>query len=157
MNYLSIAVIAFWAGWFVNGYRYEHNMQEFINSELRQQIQAYEQTQAKERENLDKALKSAEETKDALDDVTARYNQLLADSLSKSSASSDNSVPANTNSSSSVSKGACKCSESNRAKLQRLYERQLIIARDCDITATHYNQLIELWKELSHEKDKLLQ
>ena len=84
MNYIGVAIIAFWSGWFVNGLRYENNMQEFINSELRQQIQAYEQTQAKERENLDKALKSAEETKDALDDVTARYNQLLADSLSSS-------------------------------------------------------------------------
>ena len=149
MNYISVAILSFWAGWFVNGYRYEHNMQEFINSELRQQIQAYEQTQAKERENLDKALKSAEETKDALDDVTARYNQLLADSLSKSSASSDNSMSANAKTFGTVQTNANKCVRTDTAEFQRLYQKQLALAKQCDELNVKYVRLYDLYQQLA--------
>lgn len=48
-----------------------------------------------------------------------------------------------------ISKTQCKCPGADRAKLQRLYERQLVIARDCDITATYYNKLLELYQTVS--------
>lgn len=149
MKYISVAIIAFWAGWFVNGLRYEHNMQEFINSELQQQIQAVEDARSKEQEYREKVDKTTRQAKEAIDVVNAHYRKLLNDSLSKSSASSNNSVPAASTPSATVSKSSCKCPNQNREKLQRLYEQQLIIARDCDITATHYNELIELFNELN--------
>lgn len=148
-NYISIAIIAFWCGWFVNGLRYENNMQNYINKELQQQIQAVEDAKAKEHEYREKADKTTRQAKEAIDAVNAHYHKLLNDSLSKSSASSQNSVPAASSSSSSVSKSTSKCTEQHRAKLQRLYEQQLVIARDCDITAAHYNELIELFNELN--------
>lgn len=49
-----------------------------------------------------------------------------------------------------ISAGADKSSGYDRAKLQRLYERQLVIARDCDITAAHYNQLIDFYTKASN-------
>lgn len=149
MNYISVAIIAFWAGWLVNGMRYENNMQNYINKELQQQIQAVEDAKAKEHEYREKADKTTRQAKEAVDVVNAHYRKLLNDSLSKSSASSQNSVPAASSSSSSVSKSTSKCTEQHRAKLQRLYEQQLVIARDCDITAAHYNELIELFNELN--------
>lgn len=149
MKYISVAIIAFWAGWFVNGLRYEHNMQEFINSELQQQIQAVEDARSKEQEYREKVDKTTRQAKEAIDVVNAHYRKLLNDSLSKSSASSNSNMSAASTPSATVSKSSCKCPNQNREKLQRLYEQQLIIARDCDITATHYNELIELFNELN--------
>lgn len=149
MNYLSVAVIAFWCGWFVNGLRYENNMQNYINKELQQQIQAVEDARSKEQEYREKLDKTTRQAKEAIDVVNAHYRKLLNDSLSKSSASNQNSVPSASGSSGPISKSTSKCTEQHRAKLQRLYERQLVIARDCDITAAHYNELIDLFIELN--------
>lgn len=149
MKYISVAIIAFWAGWFVNGLRYEHNMQEFINSELRQQIQAVEDARNKEQEYREKVDKTTRQAKEAIDVVNAHYRKLLNDSLSKSSSSSNNNMSTDSKASTTIQKSTSKCIEQHRAKLQRLYEQQLIIARDCDITATHYNELIELFNELN--------
>lgn len=149
MNYISVAIIAFWAGWFVNGLRYENNMQNYINQELQQQIQAVEDARSKEQEYREKLDKTTRQAKEAIDVVNAHYRKLLNDSLSKSSASSQNSVPSASGSSGPISKSTSKCTEQHRAKLQRLYERQLVIARDCDITAAHYNELIDFYEALN--------
>lgn len=149
MNYISVAILSFLAGWFVNGLRYENNLQNYINEELQQQIQAVEDARSKEQEYREKLDKTTRQAKEAIDVVNAHYRKLLIDSLSKSRASSNNSVPAASGSSGPISKSACKCTELHRAKLQRLYEQQLVIARDCDITAAHYNELIELFNELN--------
>lgn len=149
MNYISVAIIAFWAGWFVNGLRYENNMQNYINQELQQQIQAVEDARSKEQEYREKLDKTTRQAKEAIDVVNAHYRKLLNDSLSKSSASNQNSVPSASGSSVPISKSTSKCTEQHRAKLQRLYEQQLVIARDCDITAAHYNELIDLFIELN--------
>lgn len=148
-NYISIAIIAFWCGWFVNGLRYENNMQNYINKELQQQIQAVEDARSKEQEYREKLDKTTRQAKEAVDVVNAHYRKLLNDSMSKSSASSQNSVPAASSSPYSVSKSTSKCTEQHRAKLHRLYEQQLVIARDCDITAAHYNELIDFYEGLS--------
>lgn len=152
MNYISVAILSFWAGWFVNGLRYENNLQNYINEELQQQIQAVEDARSKEQEYREKLDKTTRQAKEAIDVVNAHYRKLLIDSLSKSSASSNNSVPAASSSSSSFSKSAGKCVKQNREKLQRLYEQQLIIARDCDITAAHYNELIDFYEGLSSRR-----
>ena len=41
-----------------------------------------------------------------------------------------------------------RCVRQDHAKLQRLYEQQLEVARDCDITATYYNKLSELYENV---------
>ena len=41
-----------------------------------------------------------------------------------------------------------RCVRQDRAKFQRLYEQQLEVARDCDITATYYNKLLELYENV---------
>lgn len=42
-------------------------------------------------------------------------------------------------------KGQCRCPQQDRERLQRLYQRQLAIARDCDITAARYNALLDAY------------
>mgnify|MGYP007069845830 CR=1 FL=1 len=37
-------------------------------------------------------------------------------------------------------------SSTDTAKLQRLLEQQMTVARDCDITASRYNELLKLWQ-----------
>ena len=64
------------------------------------------------------------------------------------SATNSKQMPTDTSTTSRVQDCKCECSRVNRAKLQRLYQRQLIVARDCDITATHYNQLIKLYNSI---------
>lgn len=149
MRYISVAIIAFWAGFYVNGLRHEKQFQEYISASFEKQAQDIQAARNKEQEYREKVGKTTRQAKEAIDVVNAHYRKLLNDSLSKSSASSNNSVPAASTPSATVSKSSCKCPNQNREKLQRLYEQQLIIARDCDITATHYNELIELFNELN--------
>ena len=48
-----------------------------------------------------------------------------------------------------VQRSECRCDGKNTAELRRLYQEQLIIARDCDITASYYNELIEFYRSIS--------
>lgn len=47
-----------------------------------------------------------------------------------------------------VSAGANQCSRADRAELQRLYKKQLALARDCDTTARYYNEILHLWEQV---------
>lgn len=51
--------------------------------------------------------------------------------------------------SNTVSESGSECSCKNTAKFQRLYEQQLMIARDCDINAVYLNKLIDLYNRVS--------
>lgn len=95
-----------------------------------------------------------------LKDISYNYNNYLygflsdnsnsnSDRLSNSNASSRKDMSSDPTVTSTVSKDRCKCNGTDKAKLQRLYERQLTIARDCDITASHYNALIDLYDKVS--------
>ena len=69
----------------------------------------------------------------------------------------DSSTPAlstDTSTSRTVQKDKCKCSGKDQAKLQRLLTEQLIVAKDCDITATYYNHLIDWYNSISQETNK---
>lgn len=48
-----------------------------------------------------------------------------------------------------VQRSECRCNGKNTAELRRLYQEQLIIARDCDITASYYNELIKFYEHVS--------
>ena len=71
----------------------------------------------------------------------------LHNSQDNASGNSDMSSTAST--AGAVSDCECRCDDKNAAKLRRLYQEQLIVARDCDITATHYNALIEFYRSIS--------
>lgn len=54
-----------------------------------------------------------------------------------------------TKTSNTVSESGSECSCKNTAKFRKLYEQQLMIARDCDINAVYLNKLIDLYNRVS--------
>ncbi len=84
--------------------------------------------------------------------ITSTYNRyhfnwLFSDTDSVHTDTTDSSqgLSTDTTTTKAISQSTCKCNGADKAKLQRLYEQQLTIARDCDITATYYNNLIDLY------------
>lgn len=84
--------------------------------------------------------------------ITSTYNRyhfngLFSDTYSVHTDTTDSSqsLSTDTTTTKAISQSTCKCNGADKAKLQRLYEQQLVIARDCDITATYYNNLIDLY------------
>lgn len=84
--------------------------------------------------------------------ITSTYNRyhfngLFSDTYSVHTDTTDSGqgLSADTTTTKAISQSTCKCNGADKAKLQRLYEQQLVIARDCDITATYYNNLIDLY------------
>lgn len=75
------------------------------------------------------------------DNIVSLHNE------DNASGNSDMSSTAST--AGAVSDCECRCDDKNAAKLRRLYQEQLIIARDCDITASHYNELIRYYESVS--------
>lgn len=63
--------------------------------------------------------------------------------------SSSKDVSSNSKTSISISQSKCQCDGTDKTKLRKLYEQQLTIARDCDITASYYNNLIDLYNKVS--------
>ncbi len=93
------------------------------------------------------------EATDEINKIKDKYNaamsKLHANSLhTDSDSTSETALSSDSKTLNSVSACNCQCSDRDRAKLQRLYQRQLTIARDCDITAAHYNALIKLYESL---------
>lgn len=73
-----------------------------------------------------------------------RYNEAGADSTKQLS-----DTPA---ASTDIQATPCKCSSTDGAKFQRFYDRQLVIERDCDITTSYYNRLLEMYQQLRSTK-----
>lgn len=68
---------------------------------------------------------------------------------SQDNASSNSDMSSTASTAGAVSDCECRCDGKDQAKLRRLYQEQLIIARDCDITASHYNELIKFYEHVS--------
>lgn len=92
-----------------------------------------------------------------IQNVTSTYNHYFSDFLPGDSGwlqqsdntSSSKDVSSNSKTSISISQSKCQCDGTDKAKLRKLYEQQLTIARDCDITASYYNNLIDLYNKVS--------
>lgn len=142
----------FVCGAVVTSWHYKAEISEFRAGAQAQYAQALEAKAVRERYLQGKADENAVKAKEAQDEIEARYKSLLADaadafSVHADSAGGKDSVPSDPKPADRVSTGAGERNAAYRAKLQRLYERQLEIARDCDVTASHYNRLIQLWDE----------
>ena len=112
-----------------------------------------------EHEYQEAAQVTAEQTQKDLDELENRYadavNELNAMQLQQlsyvpedTSALSEDAEPAVT-----IPQSAGKCPGENKAKFQQLYENQLMIAKDCDITATYYNRLIDLYESIKTQSE----
>lgn len=148
------------------GYRYADIQREREIAQIQEQMKAQEVIALQnknEKENVYSKALITTQSKIAIsnDRIAATFSNLNA--WADSNFVIDNSVSlhnedntgSNTDMSSTASTAGavsdceCRCDDKNAAKLRRLYQEQLIVARDCDITATHYNALIEFYGSVS--------
>ena len=103
-----------------------------------------------EKENVYSKALSESQSKIAVssDRITAAYRDLNA-WASEDNTSCDSDMSSTASTAGAVSDCECRCDDKNATKLRRLYQEQLIIARDCDITASHYNELIRYYESVS--------
>lgn len=136
----------------------------FTSSHYQLKIAEYEKKQAQvlnqaledkaKKENVFNGVLADAQSNIALDiqHITSTYNRYHfnglfsdTDSVHTDTTDSGQGLSADTTTTKAISQSTCKCNGTDKAKLQRLYEQQLVIARDCDITATYYNNLIDLY------------
>lgn len=149
------------------GYRYADAQREREIAQIHEQMKAQEVIALQnknERENVFSKALSESQSKIAIsnDRIAATFSNLNAwadrnfvidNSVSlhnsEDNASSNSDMSSTAGTAGAVSDCECRCDGKDQAKLRRLYQQQLIVARDCDITATHYNALIEFYGSVS--------
>ena len=111
--------------------------------------------QEQQRQAEAEANNELQKIQDKYDKALSMLNVRKSDSVHvNSDSTSETALSSDSKTLNSVSACNCQCSDRDRAKLQRLYQRQLTIARDCDITATYYNHLIDWYNSISQETNK---
>lgn len=155
-----LAACLYAAGWWTAAQGYAKEKAEFEAKAQAQYAQALEAKAVREKYLQGKADEAERKAKESVDEIEARYQELLSASWSAApdadadgmladagGAGGQGGVPATASASGSVSESSGQCARTNGAKLRKLYEEQLTIARDCDITAAHYNELIEFYEK----------
>lgn len=124
---------------------YEKKQAQVLNQALEDKLK---------KENVFNGVLADAQSNIALDvqHITSTYNRyhfngLFSDTYSVHTDTTDSGqgLSTDTTAAKAISQSTCKCNGADKAKLQRFYERQLVIARDCDVTATYYNNLIDLY------------
>lgn len=159
-NYLSVAVIASVLG-FLGGYHFSSAKAEVDRLKV-QQVALQE-----ENKNLIKKLEveheqqkqsqiTFNETQEDLADLEKRYSDVvnelnLLQLQSDLTDSSTSTLPSDASASGSVQKDKCKCIRPDSKEFQNFTANQLMISKDCDITTTYYNHLIDWYNKISQE------
>lgn len=124
---------------------YEKKQAQVLNQALEDKVK---------KENVFNGVLADAQSNIALDvqHITSTYNRYHfnglfgdTDSVHTDTTDSSQGLSTDTTTTKAISQSTCKCNGADKAKLQRLYEQQLTVARDCDITATYYNNLIDLY------------
>ena len=149
------------------GYQIASTSYELEISHIREQSKEQEALALQnknERENVYSKALITTQSKIAIsnDRITAAYRDLnsWADSNivtdnsismhnSQDNASGNSGLSSTASTAGAVSDCECRCNGKNTAELRKLYQEQLIIARDCDITASYYNELINFYEHIS--------
>ena len=157
LSYIAIIVAFVASGYYLAAKRYEAKFEEYRAEQAQAVIKQQEEFRKQEAERYAQVSTIQSNLADGVADVIKSYNTLNdsmdsfnANSMhdNQDSATDTNQVSATTSTTSRVQDCRCERTTVDREKLQRLYQRQLIVARDCDITATHYNQLIKLYNSI---------
>lgn len=113
-------------------------------------------------ENISNAfVKSQSDLVSSIETTSAYYDSLISVDLripnqwvqSDTADSKDGDLSDNASTASPVQRASCKCTCDNGAKLQRLYKQQLTVAKDCDITTSYYNSLLNLYESVRHAQN----
>lgn len=133
---------------FVSLYNYyERKIDEIELLSYKTNIERAETTLAKERELHSYFNTKTIEISDEIKLIDLSYNNAANIMLNDSSSKTVLQDSSRTSSTNSQSGSECSCK--NTAKFRKLYEQQLMIARDCDINAVYLNKLIDLYNRVS--------
>lgn len=156
--YASILGAGFVVGYYSASNRCELEKLEFQNDALEKQAQANRKAQSVENVYKNALIDAQSGISLDLNKISADFNDAKRDFFdgldphgvyhNEAGADNSKSMPVAPATARTVSKETCRCGTKDQAKLQRLYERQLVIAKDCDITATYYNHLLEMYQQL---------
>lgn len=108
-----------------------------------------------EHEHQKTAQINAAKTQEDLDDLEKRYTSAIDElnalqlQFTEYTDSDTATLPSDATASSAVSQGKCGCSGADKRKLQKVINEQMIVAKDCDINATYYNNLINWYESIS--------
>lgn len=152
---LSLLIIAFASGWYVSHTRDKANMQQTI-IEVQAEVEAQkEKANALSQELQERANRADMQQATAEIDIAADYakrvEQLHHDATD---ASGDTDVSNDTGTTCQISDRFREHDARVRRAFRELREEVLTIARDRDITASHYNELISLYNDLLEQVNK---
>ena len=140
------------AGYSYSVDKYELKLKNLENEAVNLEIKAIEDQRNKEYEYYFISNENAKSAQTSVEQITKDFSAAVSDGLSirvhneTGSVTNTAALSSDASATSSVQKGRCECSAKDKAKLSRLYEQQLVVARDCDINSTYLNKLIE-WYE----------
>ena len=117
------------------------------NENLIKQLEQEHEYQKAAQTTAEQAQKDLAELEDMYADAVNELNNMQLQQLSYDSddfsALSDDST-----STGSVPEKEGKCNGYDKIAFQKLYEEQLKVAKDCDITTSYYNRLIDLYNSI---------
>ena len=149
---ISFLLLGLFIGWKVTSTYFEAEMNAML-------LQIQEQEQKSHVEALEKTIKNTEtltvklgELNNETSNINNKFMSLSKfniEQLRTEDTSSDTTLRTDTRTTErTTTEKKERCVRQDRAKFQRLYEQQLEVARDCDITATYYNKLLELYENV---------
>lgn len=149
---ISFLLLGLFIGWKVTSTYFEAEMNAML-------LQIQEQEQKSNVEALEKTIKNTEtltvklgELNNETSNINNKFMSLSKfniEQLRTENTSSDKTLRTDTRTTErTTTEKKDRCVRQDRAKFQRLYEQQLEVARDCDITATYYNKLLELYENV---------
>ena len=149
-----IMILLLFLASFLMGYNFAARNYELKIAHLEQQAKDYENkiltsTLETERKNQELVVQQTEKVNDdvkKIDDDFKRYsNELNSDSLSDSGSSNKVSLSTTFTTTDNLSTCKCRYTSADNRKLKAIKQRQLEIAKDCDIAKSKLNSLIMLY------------
>jgi hypothetical protein len=135
-------------GWSWTSDRYQSKMAEITSAGVQTEMENIQKQRDTEQELYFTTQQHEAQLNEQVDAINHNFELLLDGWMhSDGDSSGETALSENATDTATVSDCQCRCDVKNSAKFQKLYERQMMVARDCDITAAHYNELIRLVSE----------
>lgn len=145
----ALAVIAFASGWYVSHMRDVRNYQQetiALQQSYEAQLKSTQELSQRLQETANEADKTQAVAENSIDaDYSQRLERLRNDT---DSTSSNTDLSSSTGATCEVSASIREHNARIRRAFRELREEVLTVARDRDITASHYNELISLYNKL---------
>lgn len=151
---VALSVIAFASGWYVSHVR-ETNIRQQAIIEMQEAFEAQRKRADEITKSLQGAINEADKRQENAErDIDSDYKQRVDRLRNDITAKSSTDMPNTTSTSCKVSASLSEHNARVRRAFRELRAELLTVARDRDITASHYNELISLYNSLLEQTNK---